>query len=43
VEHIWATIKQTIYNAMHLFISKVKLKSYECPKWFTPDIRHLSN
>ena len=22
---------------------KVKLKSCECPKWFTPDIRHLSN
>jgi len=43
VKHIWVTIKQTIYNTMHLFIPKVKLKSYECPKWFTPDIRHLSN
>jgi len=29
VEHVWASIKQTIYNAMHLFIPKVKLKSYE--------------
>jgi len=32
VEHIWATIKQTIYNAMHQFTPKVKLKSYECPE-----------
>jgi len=31
VEHVWVTIKQTIYNAMHLFIPKVELKSYECP------------
>ena len=43
VEFVWSSIKQLIFNAMHLFIPKVRLKSHQSPKWFTPQIRHHIN
>ena len=43
VEHVWAVIKNIIYNGMHQHIPKVKLKSHACPKWFDSEIRHQLN
>ena len=40
VDHVWSSIKLIIQQAMDLFIPKVKLRSHQFPKWFTPDIRH---
>ena len=42
VEGIWSTIKQAIHEGMHLFIPKVRIRSYQYPAWFTPKLRHLS-
>ena len=43
VDHVWSSIKLIIQQAMDLFIPKVKLRSHQFPKWFTPDIRHRLN
>ena len=43
VDHVWSSIKLIIQQAMDLFIPKVKLRSHQFPKWFTPDIRHHLN
>ena len=43
VEGIWSTIKQAIHEGMHLFIPKVRIRSYQYPAWFTPKLRPLSN
>ena len=40
---MWSSIKLIIQQAMDLFIPKVKLRSHQFPKWFTPDIRHRLN
>ena len=40
VNHAWAILKQFIITGMDLFIPKVKLKSTQYPKWFSPTIRH---
>ena len=43
VDHVWSFIKLIIQHAMDLFLHKVKLRSHQFPKWFTPDIRHHLN
>ena len=42
VESIWCMIKNSIYNAMDLFIPKVRLRRHQFPCWYTPELRHLS-
>lgn len=42
VESIWCTIKNSIYNAMTMFIPKVRLRRHQFPCWYTPELRHLS-
>ena len=39
----WQLFKAIILKATSLFIPKVKLKSHQPPKWFTPVIRHHLN
>ena len=41
VEDAWSHIKHAILNAMHLHIPKVKIKSFNHPKWYNSEIRHL--
>ena len=41
-ECIWSAIKQAIYTGMDQFIPKVRIRSYQYPVWFTPELRHLS-
>ena len=41
-EYVWSAIKQAIYTGMDLFIPKVRIRSYQYPVWFTPELRHLS-
>ena len=43
IEFMWFTIKSVIYDAMLLYIPKVRLKSRQSPKWFDSHIRHLLN
>ena len=43
VEFVWSYIKCTIYQAMDLFISKVRLRANNSPKWFNATIRHKLN
>ena len=38
IELIWQIIKEALYEAMDLFVPKVRLKAKQFPKWFTPDI-----
>ena len=38
IEQVWSFIKNTILEAMNLFIPKVKAKVH--PKWFNSEIRH---
>ena len=40
IEFIWLTLKNTIHNAIQLFIPKIKLKSHQHPKWFNAKITH---
>lgn len=40
VEEIWSMIKLVVLSAMHLFIPKVRLRRYQFPRWFSPDLRH---
>ena len=42
IEYVWSAIKQAIYTGMDLFIPKVRIRSYQYPVWFTPELRHLS-
>ena len=41
VDFVWSSLKLAIQQAMDLCIPKVRLRSYQFPKWFTPEIRHL--
>ena len=43
VESVWNELKLIIYDAMHLFIPKIKINPSRNPKWFTPSIRHRLN
>ena len=43
VELVWSVIKHSILAAMYKFIPKVKLRSHQRPKWYTPDIQHHLN
>ena len=40
-DFIWATIKNSIHNAMDNFIPKVRLRRHQFPCWFTPELRHI--
>ena len=40
-EYVWSARKQVIYTGMDLFIPKVRIRSYQYPVWFTPELRHL--
>ena len=40
IEFIWCTIKTFIYDAMLLYIPKVRLRSRQGPKWSDSNIRH---
>lgn len=42
VNFIWSSLKNIIYNGMNYFIPKVRLRRYQYPCWFTPELRHLS-
>ena len=42
VEFVWLVIKEMTYAAMELFIPKVRLRNYQYPCWYTPELRHLS-
>ena len=42
VEFIWHEIKNSIHNAMNMFIPKVRLRRHQFPCWYTPELRHLS-
>ena len=42
INFIWFSLKTIIYSGMNLFIPKVKLRKYQYPDWFTPELRHLS-
>ena len=41
VEFVWSSLKNMIYTGMNLFIPKVRLRRYQYPRWFTPELRHL--
>ena len=41
LEHIWWCIKNAIYAGMNLF-PKVRIRSYQYPSWYNPELRHLS-
>ena len=40
VEMIWSKLKDINVNAISHFAPKVRLRSHQFPKWFTPEIRH---
>ena len=42
VELVWYAIKNAIYEGMTFFIPKVRLRRHQYPRWFTPELRHLS-
>ena len=42
IEFIWSIIKNAIYSGMNLFIPKVRLRKHQFPRWFTPELRHLT-
>ena len=42
VKLVWHMIKNSIYNAMDTFISKVGPRWHQFPRWYTPELRHLS-
>ena len=39
-DDFWISFKDYILSACSLFISKVKLKAFQSPKWFNSIIRH---
>ncbi len=40
VDEVWSIVRLIIYSGMDLFIPKVRLRSFQFPKWFTPELRH---
>ena len=40
VEDAWVELRSIILHSIFRFTPKVRLHSYQFPKWFTPDIRH---
>lgn len=42
VNFIWSSLKSIIYSGMNLYVPKVRLRRYQYPSWFTPELRHLS-
>ena len=42
MEKHWHEIKNSIHNAMNMFIPKVRLRRHQFPCWYTPELRHLS-
>ena len=43
VETCWMSLKQSLLTAMSLFVSKVKLRAHQRPKWFTASIQNHLN
>lgn len=45
VEEVWSAIKLLVTSAMamDLFIPKVRIKTYQHPRWTTPQLRHQVN
>ena len=43
VEYVWHQLKEILSEAIPLFVPKVKLRSYQRPKWFTSEIQHSLN
>ena len=43
VNFIWSYLKNIILTAMNCFIPKVRLRKYQYPCWFIPELRHFSN
>ena len=41
-QDVWNIIKSTIHEGMSLFIPMVRLRRYQYPQWYTPELRHLS-
>ena len=42
INFIWSSLRNTICYGMSLYIPKVRLRRYQYPRWFTPELRHLS-
>ena len=42
VNFIWLYLKNIILTGMNCFTPKVRLRKYQYPCWFTPELRHLS-
>ena len=43
LEFVWSFIKVTIYQAMDLFVPKVRIRPNMSPRWFNATIRHKLN
>ena len=42
IEFVWSSLKNMIYTGMNLFIPKVRIRRHQFPRWFTPELHHLS-
>ena len=42
VNFVWSSLKTIIYSGMGIYLPKVRLRRYQYPCWFTPELRHLS-
>ena len=42
VDSVWNSIKSAIYEGINLFIPRVRLRRHQYPRWYTPELRHLS-
>ena len=40
VEYVWAAIKETLLNTIHLFVPELKIKLKAFPRWFTSSLKH---
>ena len=43
VEIVWNIIKEALFKAIELFVPKVKVRTKQYPKWFTPQLIHEAN
>ena len=43
IEFLWSFLKQTIYEAISIFVPISKSKAHPHPRWFTPELRHQLN
>ena len=40
IETVWPIIKTVVLKAMSSSIPKFRLRAYQNPKWFSPELRH---